>query len=1186
VAPTAAAAFNTLGLDLVPVACLSLADILFDFDSSFPHPDVAVILGQLAGLRQKHKNAKGQLPPLSVFGHADPVGQDEYNKALSGRRARAVYGLLTHDLKIWNALFNEEWVNKGVLPGLRKQLGAPATQPRDQLFQDFMNKAFPTPVPKSDFLAGGADPKGIGDLQGCSDFNPLVVLSTSENQTLKTEDRDKQNQPDRRVVVFLFRPGPKVNPAKWPCPAATEGTAKCRKQFFAGPPPGDLRRKSGPAHKEFSKTKDTFACRFFDRIARLSPCEAPPPPPVVSTVNPLIAFTGSQPAAAAPARASTSALAAPVTASSVGAPSVGAARSIVVVKKPHTNPDRVRVTLKTDAGFDGTGTFTRSSTRIRFFTDDVFATEIQFNGKDNVFKGPQLTAGVTLLAEGSQASAAMDDVTLTLALSGGSKKNGPPTTQKMTAVDVTLDICKRRTSASADPPKLSQTQKINPGRTIHVQNTANQRQRAMVIVGPVKPKGFTGTLSLSSSSKAVVLFQNETASAGETPLADPFPINSAAIANIPAAGLKFFAQGSSVSGAFRDSQIILGIDKVEPNADHVVVTVVKAQLDLCPARSTAGVVPNPLSDNDKINTGRFVHVQDPGNHQGRAILIVQQVQPADWTGTLLVEASNPRVALFNVEVAATGQAPVANPFSITHGASFPAAGQQLFAQGQRISGALRDTGFKLGIQDVEDDCDHVAITVVRLKNLKADVPSTPANTARLGNSPVGRHTLTRAGGALASADHSEDFTANVPLTLVEDSIQATDLINLSVEVEPATVPVLWSIQRDTRAAPNGDHADTIALSANPVPTLSRNAANQLQATLLANAVGSFHIRPFVDTNGNATFEGDDASNTRVDREPFVIMNLVLIHVQGFTNASVSQQANVRLTPAAPTSASGVQVSTGGFANGPGAGTHNDGTVEVIGGGGDGLRGLDQLFAGWVNNELASAGSPTAPATEDGVATYTDPTPPNATHPRFTAWVNPPVHTGFQIFRPGPPPPPAFTIQAGPVLDTTNFGNEGTGGNRCVGTEGRVGPPVPIVKTARPRPAGGGNLGQRWRIEMWDSPGDNAPRRHEGFAAARLTAYRFNIDFRSDLVFWTNITKTPNPTPNAACRLYSAVYSNGWTIRCSITFNAAGVATITQALTITMTPDGNATKKAVPAANAGVEVRGPVSLNLLIVDATT
>ena len=273
VAPTTAAAFNTLGLDLVPVACLSLPDVLFDFDSSFPHADAAHLLEQLSGLREKHKNAKGQLPPMSVFGHADPVGQDEYNKQLSGRRARAIYGLLTHDLKIWNALFDEEWDSKGVLPGVRKILGAPASSPKDQVFQDFMNQVFPTPLAKSEFLAGGADPKGIGDVQGCSDFNPLVVLSTSENQKFAKVERDEKNKTDRRVVVFVFRPGPKVNPAKWPCPAATEGTDKCRKQFFVGPPAGDDRRKVGPAHKEFSATKDTFACRFYDRIARLSPCE-------------------------------------------------------------------------------------------------------------------------------------------------------------------------------------------------------------------------------------------------------------------------------------------------------------------------------------------------------------------------------------------------------------------------------------------------------------------------------------------------------------------------------------------------------------------------------------------------------------------------------------------------------------------------------------------------------------------------------------------------------------------------------------------------------------------------------------------------------------------------------------------------------------------------------------------------
>src|ERR1700736_1398068 len=89
-APTTGQDFNALGLDLIVVACLSLRDILFAFDSSFPMPSVAVMLKELPGLREKHKNSKGQLPPASVFGHADPVGGDLFNKPLSGRRARAI----------------------------------------------------------------------------------------------------------------------------------------------------------------------------------------------------------------------------------------------------------------------------------------------------------------------------------------------------------------------------------------------------------------------------------------------------------------------------------------------------------------------------------------------------------------------------------------------------------------------------------------------------------------------------------------------------------------------------------------------------------------------------------------------------------------------------------------------------------------------------------------------------------------------------------------------------------------------------------------------------------------------------------------------------------------------------------------------------------------------------------------
>ena len=276
VAPTTENAFNTVELDLVAVACMSLYDMLFDFDSSVLHPDVAGLLGQLAGLRERHRT-RGQLPVLSIFGHADPVGQDEYNKQLSGRRARAVYGLLTHNIPMWDALYQEEWSHTDVLARLAERSQTSRQQGRDAIFSQYMQMLFPVPLVKSDFLGRGQGANGKADYQGCSDFNPLVVLSTEENATFSKAVRDMKNQPDRRVVIYMFCPPRPINPQLWPCPAATESTAGCRKRFFAGPTPGDRRRKPGPVHKEYAITKDTFACRFYDRIARPSPCESPSP---------------------------------------------------------------------------------------------------------------------------------------------------------------------------------------------------------------------------------------------------------------------------------------------------------------------------------------------------------------------------------------------------------------------------------------------------------------------------------------------------------------------------------------------------------------------------------------------------------------------------------------------------------------------------------------------------------------------------------------------------------------------------------------------------------------------------------------------------------------------------------------------------------------------------------------------
>src|SRR5262249_20243253 len=95
-----------LGERLVPKACFKVEDLLFDFDSSFVRPEIEAHLPRLAQLRTENK-VGDVFPPMSIFGHGDPVGNDDYNKRLSGRRAQAIYAMLVRDAALWEALFSK-----------------------------------------------------------------------------------------------------------------------------------------------------------------------------------------------------------------------------------------------------------------------------------------------------------------------------------------------------------------------------------------------------------------------------------------------------------------------------------------------------------------------------------------------------------------------------------------------------------------------------------------------------------------------------------------------------------------------------------------------------------------------------------------------------------------------------------------------------------------------------------------------------------------------------------------------------------------------------------------------------------------------------------------------------------------------------------------------------------------------
>ncbi|HKS16813.1 MAG TPA: peptidoglycan-binding protein [Planctomycetota bacterium] len=317
VGPTTEKETNTIVEPLLPIACVRLDDLRFAFDSSDVAPKASKELGYMARLR---KETPGM--PATVFGHADPVGEDDYNKKLSGRRAQAIYGLLTRKVELWQDLYDnpqggDNWgvrsiqtmlkelghyggPSNGQLDGPTKEAvkkfqqspegsglnpdGDPGAKTRPKLFKAYMDvvcvdeegKPF-TLDPKKDFLAQGADAGGKGDFQGCSEFNPLVRFSKDEeaefNKSADKTERNNQNAPNRRVLIFMFRPGMKVDPAAWPCPKAKDGAGDCKKRFYSD---GEKRRSAQDVRRVWGETKDTFACRFYDRLAFDSPCEKRP----------------------------------------------------------------------------------------------------------------------------------------------------------------------------------------------------------------------------------------------------------------------------------------------------------------------------------------------------------------------------------------------------------------------------------------------------------------------------------------------------------------------------------------------------------------------------------------------------------------------------------------------------------------------------------------------------------------------------------------------------------------------------------------------------------------------------------------------------------------------------------------------------------------------------------------------
>ncbi|MFN0060249.1 MAG: hypothetical protein ACKVX7_17460 [Planctomycetota bacterium] len=356
--------FNLIRAQLIAIGCMMLPGATgFEFDSSLVSPGaekkLTAFAELMAALKQQDNQDPKRFPPSSIFGHADPTGQPAYNRLLSGRRAMAVYGLLTRNEKIWDFLFfnphgGDQWGFKAIQMMLSIPLknedrpDAPPEPPpffvgpidgkktkevtdaikayqrsrnlpetgfhndgtRHRLYREYMDtlchdkSGKPFKLAPTDFLARGKDKApgagglaGLrGDVQGCGEFNPIVILSDGKlNEFEKGPDkkagkaaRDEAYHEDRRVLLYVFKHGSEIDPKKsWPCPSAlSQDIAPCKLRFWSDAEKTRLKpdpvltkrfRPRGGKNEESSDeivTRNTLGCRFYHAFAFQSPCEA------------------------------------------------------------------------------------------------------------------------------------------------------------------------------------------------------------------------------------------------------------------------------------------------------------------------------------------------------------------------------------------------------------------------------------------------------------------------------------------------------------------------------------------------------------------------------------------------------------------------------------------------------------------------------------------------------------------------------------------------------------------------------------------------------------------------------------------------------------------------------------------------------------------------------------------------
>lgn len=181
--------------------------------------------------------------------------------------------------------------------------------------------------------------------------------------------------------------------------------------------------------------------------------------------------------------------------------------------------------------------------------------------------------GLKLWVEGADASAKVLDTGFTLGISDLPGVEGDRA--NITVVKAVLAVYDRPAKTGAKPPRLTDAVKMDPGRSLHLQDAGKGHGRARVVVKRVKPAAWVGDLELqvwdvAANSQANPRVNLLTGTAAASP-AHVNPIGHPAA--VSKDGKELWAEGAITSGSLHDTELRLRVTDAEGSADRARFTV-------------------------------------------------------------------------------------------------------------------------------------------------------------------------------------------------------------------------------------------------------------------------------------------------------------------------------------------------------------------------------------------------------------------------------------------------------------------------------------------------------------------------------------------------------------------------------------------------------------------------------------